>query len=66
MPPGAGPEATLEAARQLLHNPLGSHASPSVAKQWHHDVNQLIIAAINMPHRGGRQANHPGRFVGQT
>jgi hypothetical protein len=52
-PPGAGLEATLEAARQLLHNPLGSHASPSVVEQWRHGVDHLVIATINMPHRGG-------------
>jgi hypothetical protein len=32
-PPGAGPEVTLEAARVLLHNPLGPHASPSTVEQ---------------------------------
>jgi hypothetical protein len=34
-PPGAGPEAT----RQLLHNPPGPHASPSVAEQWRHNAD---------------------------
>jgi hypothetical protein len=38
-PPGAGPEATLEVARQLLHDPPGSHASPPTTKQWRHDVD---------------------------
>jgi hypothetical protein len=52
-PPGAGTEATLEAARQLLQNPPGLHASSSVAEQWRYDVDQLIIAAINTPPRGG-------------
>jgi hypothetical protein len=33
MPPGAGPEAMLKAARQLLHNAPSPHASPSVAEQ---------------------------------
>jgi hypothetical protein len=37
-PPGAGPEAMLEEACQLLHNPLGPHALPSVAEQRCHDV----------------------------
>jgi hypothetical protein len=50
-PPGAGPKATLEAAGQLLHNPLGWHASPSAVEQWHDDVFQLVIAAINMSRR---------------
>jgi hypothetical protein len=53
MPPSASPEATLEAAHALIHNPLGLHASPSAAKQWHHDIDQLIVAAINTPPRGG-------------
>jgi hypothetical protein len=60
MPLGAGPEAMLEAARQLLHNPPGLHASPSTAEQWRHDVDQLIVAAINMPPRREQQVNHPG------
>jgi hypothetical protein len=60
MPPGAGLEATLEAVHQLLHNPLGPHASPLAAEQWHHDIDQLIVAAINTSPRGGRQVNHPG------
>jgi hypothetical protein len=64
-PPGAVPEAMLDAARQLLHNPPGLHASPSVVEQWHHDANQLIVVAINtMPHRG-RQANHPSGAAGE-
>jgi hypothetical protein len=55
LPSGAGPEATLEVARQLLHNPLGPCALPSAIEQWRHDVDQLIIAAINTPpHGGGR------------
>jgi hypothetical protein len=33
MPPGVGPEATLEVAQALLHNPPGLHASPSAAEQ---------------------------------
>jgi hypothetical protein len=56
---GAEPEATLEVARQLLHDPPGLHASLSVAEQWRHNVDQLIIIAINMPPHAGRQANHP-------
>jgi hypothetical protein len=59
-PPGADPEATLEVARQLLHNPPGAHASPSAAEQCCHDVNQLIIAVINTTPSEGRQVNHPG------
>jgi hypothetical protein len=49
-PPVAGVEATLVAARWLPNNPPLAHASPSVVEQWHHDVDQLIIAAINTSH----------------
>jgi hypothetical protein len=44
----------LEAARQLLHNSPGPHASPSVAEQWCHDVDQLIVTVIITPSHGGR------------
>jgi hypothetical protein len=40
---------------QLLNNPPPARVSPSTAEQWHHDVDQIIIAAINMPHRDGRR-----------
>jgi hypothetical protein len=50
-----GPDAALLAVRQLLNNPPLDGASPSAAEQWHHDVDQLIIAAINTPHREGRR-----------
>jgi hypothetical protein len=54
-PPAAGVEATLVAARRLLNNPLSAHTSPSTAEQWRHDVDQLVVAAINTPHHeGGR------------
>jgi hypothetical protein len=59
-PPGVGPKDMLEVARQLLHNPPGMYASPSAAEQWCHDVDQLVITAINMPPHGGRQPNHLG------
>jgi hypothetical protein len=49
-----GLDAALLAVRQLLNNPPPVGASPSTAEQWHHDVDQLIIAAINTPHREGR------------
>jgi hypothetical protein len=58
MPSGAGPEGTLEATRTLLRNPLGPGASLSEAKQWHHDVNQLVVAMINTSLNGGQRANH--------
>jgi hypothetical protein len=54
MPPGANPEGTLEAVHTLLYNPLGLGASPSVAEQWRHDVDQLVITAINTLLHGGR------------
>jgi hypothetical protein len=59
-PPGAGPEATMEAVRQLLDNPIGAHASPSAVEQWHHNVDQLIIIAINTPPHRGRQVSRLG------
>jgi hypothetical protein len=58
-PPGASLEATLESACQVLHNPLGPLASPSAAEQWHHDVDQLTVAAINTPPHGGGGAGEP-------
>jgi hypothetical protein len=62
-PLGAGPEAMLEVACQLLHNPLGPHALPLAVEQWHHDVDQLIITTINtLPHRRG-QVNRLGRAL---
>jgi hypothetical protein len=57
-PPGAGPEAMLEAACALLHNPPSPHASPSTAEQCYHDIDQLIIAAINMLLHRERWVNH--------
>jgi hypothetical protein len=37
------------------HNNSRAGASPSAVEQWRHDVDQLIIAAINKPHRDGRR-----------
>jgi hypothetical protein len=54
-PPVAATKATLLAAHQLLNNPPLSHTSPSAAEQWHHDIDQLIVTAINMPLHRGRQ-----------
>jgi hypothetical protein len=55
-PPTVDVGATLAAARRLLNNPPSVHASPSVAEQWCHDVDQLIVAAINtLHHEGGQQ-----------
>jgi hypothetical protein len=34
----------------LLNNPLSVHASPSAVEQWCHNIDQLVIAAINTPH----------------
>jgi hypothetical protein len=58
-PPGAHPEAMLEDVHQLLHNPPGPDASPLVAEQCHHDVDQLIVTTINTMLCGGWQANRP-------
>jgi hypothetical protein len=39
-----------------INNPPSAHASPSAVEQWRHDVDQLVVAAINTPHHeGGRQ-----------
>jgi hypothetical protein len=54
-PIAVGLDVVLLAERQLLNNPPLTGASPSVAEQWHHDVDQLIVTAINMPHREGRR-----------
>jgi prepilin-type processing-associated H-X9-DG protein len=51
-PHTAAVEATLVVARQLLNNPPPPHTSPSVAVQWRHDIDQLIVTTINtLPHR---------------
>jgi hypothetical protein len=51
-----GVEAILVAAHQLFNNPPSAHAFPSAVEQWCHDIDQLIITAINTPHhKGGRQ-----------
>jgi hypothetical protein len=53
-PPAAvGLDAALLAARQLLNNPPPTGVSSSAAEQWRHDVDQLVVAAINTPHREG-------------
>jgi hypothetical protein len=43
----AGIDATLLAACQLLNNPPPSGSSPSAEEQWHHNVDQLVVTAIN-------------------
>jgi hypothetical protein len=56
-PPMSTTEATMHAIHQLLNNPPPSGASPLATEQWCHDVDQLIITAINTPHpRGGSLA----------
>jgi hypothetical protein len=53
-PVAVSPDAVLLVVCQLLNNPPPVRASPSAAEQWHHDVDQLVIAAINTPHQEGR------------
>jgi hypothetical protein len=48
-----GLDAVLLAARQLLNSLPLAGASPSAVEQWRHDVDQLIIATINMSHYKG-------------
>jgi hypothetical protein len=50
-----GPNAVLLAACQLLNNPPSAEASPSAAEQWRHNVDRLVIAAINTHREGRRQ-----------
>jgi hypothetical protein len=50
-PATVGIDIMLLVVRQLLNNPPSTKASPSAIEQWHHDVDQLIIAAINTPHQ---------------
>jgi hypothetical protein len=52
-PTVVGLDAALLAARQLLNNPPPTGASPSAVEQWCHDVDQLVVAAINTPHHEG-------------
>jgi hypothetical protein len=55
-PPATGVKATLVTAHRLLNNPPSTHASPSATEQWRHDVDQLIVTAINtLHHEGGWQ-----------
>jgi hypothetical protein len=49
-----GLDAMLLAVRQLLNNPPPTESSPSAAKQWRHDVDQLVIVAINTSHHERR------------
>jgi hypothetical protein len=50
----AGIDVALQAMCQLLNSPPPSGASLSAVEQWRHDVDQLIVTAINTPHREGR------------
>jgi hypothetical protein len=51
--PVATAEAMMHTVRQLLNNPPPSGASPLVAEQLRHNIDQLVIAAINRPPLGG-------------
>jgi hypothetical protein len=52
-PTAVAAKATLVATHQLLNSPPPSHTSPSAVEQWCHDIDQLVVAAINtLPHRG--------------
>jgi hypothetical protein len=51
--PVATAEAMMHTVRQLLNNPPPSGASPLVAEQLRHNIDQLVIAAINTPPLGG-------------
>jgi hypothetical protein len=45
----------MHAVRQLLNNPPPLGGSPSMAEQWRHDIDQLVIVAINTPSPGGNR-----------
>jgi hypothetical protein len=53
-PVAVGLDAMLLAVRQLLNNPPPTGSSPSAAEQWRHDVDQLVIVAINTSHHERR------------
>jgi hypothetical protein len=48
-PPRPTADATMHVARQLLNNPPPTGASSSTVEQWCHDVDQLLVVAINTP-----------------
>jgi hypothetical protein len=52
-------EATMHAVHQLRNNPPPLGASPSAVEQWRHDIDQLIIVAINTPPLGGGGDHRP-------
>jgi hypothetical protein len=54
-PPVVEVRATLVVAHRLLNNPPSTHASSSATEQWRHDIDQLIIVAINTSHHEGGQ-----------
>jgi hypothetical protein len=45
-------EAMMHVVHQLLNNPRPLGASLLVVEQWRHDIDQLIITAINTPPLG--------------
>jgi hypothetical protein len=53
-PAAAGIDTALLVVHQLLNNPPPSGASPLAAEQWRHDVDQLVVAAINTSHHKRR------------
>jgi hypothetical protein len=55
LPAAVGLDAALLSVCQLLNNPPPTRASPSAVEQWRHDVDQLIVAAINTPHHERRR-----------
>jgi hypothetical protein len=59
-------EATMHAVHQLRNNPPPSGASPSAVEQWRHDIDQLIIVAINTPPLEGGGSSVTSRALVHT
>jgi hypothetical protein len=49
----SGPRRRIASGTPTAQQPTPARASTSAAEQWRHDVDQLVIAAINTPHREG-------------
>jgi hypothetical protein len=50
-----GPNGPLVAARELLHNPPDTAASPDMLRQWRDDVDHLLnLAYVKRPPIQGR------------
>jgi hypothetical protein len=55
---GHGHRGYADSCTPASQQPPGPHASPSAVVQWHHDVDRIVIAAINTLPHGWWRANH--------